>query len=448
MLSETQQEPHIVLRAPLLARPWAFARSWFDASVSRTILAIVDQAIVSGARFFTTALIGRMCGPLELGNYALAFTLFSLTACAQEALVSVPFAIYGHRLSGEQRRRFAGSSLAHYGLLSNLCAALVFTTAVVLFFAGGHARLVPVVAILSITLPLACLVEFARRFLIAELELPAALVVDATMMAFQVAGLTLLALNGWLSAATAYACVAVAAAITGIAWLTLSRSRFHVVRARIVNDALHNWRLSRWLLAGQVIFLARGAAALWLLAAFLSPAASGTYTACETIVLMANPLLLAFNNILTPQTARAFHRGGTVEVRRLVFRWTLLLVAATGLLSVAFLIGAEPLLVILFGARYAGHRLVVGLMALAITAEGLGIAAGNGLWAMERPRLNFVAVLLGSFTAIGLTASLITWWGLAAPAIGSVVGRVVTSSFMLMSFCHVSKVEPRTEVVA
>ena len=38
-------------------------------------LAILDQVVVSGTRFVTSIIVGRACGPHELGDYTLGFTL-------------------------------------------------------------------------------------------------------------------------------------------------------------------------------------------------------------------------------------------------------------------------------------------------------------------------------------------------------------------------------------
>ena len=445
-LSDVQQNPEVGASAPL--PPTITFRLWerLDEAARRTVLGVLDQAVVSGTRFLTTAMVGRLCGPHQLGNYSLAFSLFALAAFTLEAAVSAPFTIYGHRLPGDERRRFAGSSLAHFGILAIGYAALFAVVAVILARGGVRPELAPVIGMLCVMLPVACLVDFARRYLISHLQLSRALLIDSTMMALQLGSLAVLASGGWLSAVTAYGCVTFAAACTGFTWLFRSRGQFIVERARILADAAHNWKFSRWLMAAQVAFLARNAAALWLLAAFLDASATGTYAACETVILMANPIVLAFNNVLTPQAARTLHNEGKVELQRLIGKWTVLFLTATGLLCAGLLVAVEPLLVTFFGSGYAGHQTVLMLMALAIVAEGFGMASANGLWALERPRVNFVAIVLGSITAISLSIALIPWLGLVGPALGSVIGRMVTSSAMVVAFLRLTRHPQDAEV--
>ena len=52
---------------------------------------MIDQAVVSGASFLATILVGRWCGPGELGVYSLGFTLLVSWGCVQESLIALPY---------------------------------------------------------------------------------------------------------------------------------------------------------------------------------------------------------------------------------------------------------------------------------------------------------------------------------------------------------------------
>ena len=78
-----------------------------------TLLALADQGIVSFASFVTTILIGRLCGTQELGVYTLAISIAFFFVAVQDSLVTMPYTVYGNRLQGHARRRYAGSMLMH-----------------------------------------------------------------------------------------------------------------------------------------------------------------------------------------------------------------------------------------------------------------------------------------------------------------------------------------------
>ena len=75
---------------------------------------MVDQGVVSAARFVTNVVIGRACGKEELGLYALGFSVLLLVVCAQESLVTTPYTVFGNRLRGRRRAVRAASALLQH----------------------------------------------------------------------------------------------------------------------------------------------------------------------------------------------------------------------------------------------------------------------------------------------------------------------------------------------
>src|SRR5262245_1463215 len=83
----------------------AAGESWFDRLVARWharretiayhgLISVAHQFVFSGTRFATSIIVGRACGPHELGDYTLGFTLYCVAVCVQGALISMPFTIY------------------------------------------------------------------------------------------------------------------------------------------------------------------------------------------------------------------------------------------------------------------------------------------------------------------------------------------------------------------
>ena len=193
-------------------------------------LAILDQVVVSGTRFLTSIIVGRTCGPHELGDYTLGFTLFCVGGCIQTALISQPYTIYGNYLPRDERRAYSGSVLAHFAVFELLVMILFGLAAGALILGIGRPGLAPLAGVLAVTFPLAFVVEFARRFAQARLEMRAALATDVVMSVVQVGGLVLLAAVGQLSAETTFVAMGLGGAVAGLTWLALARRRFVVKR--------------------------------------------------------------------------------------------------------------------------------------------------------------------------------------------------------------------------
>ena len=74
----------------------------------RAMLALGDQALVSGSRFAATVAIGRTCGAGELGAYGLCFTFVVLFSSALQSLVALPYTVYWKKRHANRRPAHAG----------------------------------------------------------------------------------------------------------------------------------------------------------------------------------------------------------------------------------------------------------------------------------------------------------------------------------------------------
>jgi O-antigen/teichoic acid export membrane protein len=435
----------------------AIPESWYEQLVARLqarfgvgafrgLLSVADQFVVSGTHFLTSVIVGRVCGPEELGDYSLAFMLYLFAVCAQKALISMPFTIYGNYLRGDERRVFSGSSLAHFAVFGLSAMALLGSASGALAWGFGPPNLAPLVGMLAVTFPLAFLVEFARQFALARLKMTTLVTIDVAMSGIQIGGLLLLASLGRLSAVGAYAAMGVGAGIAGLTWLALRRGLFVVRRERIAADAKRNWRCGRWMLVSQLTLVARSSAVLWLLALLLDATSIGIYVACETLVKLSSPLMMAVANVLFPSAARAYANRDTLQVRRLVFQSAVVLGMATTLLCGLFVWFGEPAMTKLYGEAFSGLGAIVSLLAFAMIADALDTAAANGLLAIERPNVTFIANLLGTVIMLAVSAVLVVKLGIVGAAWGSLVGRGVTSAVQCTAFVQLSRGGKTAEV--
>src|SRR5258708_28119098 len=64
---------------------------------STRMIALADQAVVSGTSFLTTVLIGRFTYPSQLGIYVLAMSLLIAAMNFQHSLIPLPYTISRNR---------------------------------------------------------------------------------------------------------------------------------------------------------------------------------------------------------------------------------------------------------------------------------------------------------------------------------------------------------------
>ncbi len=377
------------VREPGLARS-----SWFKSGL-RNGLALFDQALVSGTRFATTILVGRICGPSELGIYSLAITFLILISCLQQALIGQPYTVYSNRLEGRQKAMLAGSVLIHYLLISIFGMVVLSLGSLVVFMGVGPARLAPVLLVLAAVIPFSLLWELGRWFAFAHIKLAHAVALDFGVAVLQVGGLFIIGSQGWLTAATAYVMVGVGCGLVGLCWLFLTRKNFVINLRAVWLDWKKNWALGRWLAASQVMGVLNGQASVWMLALLVGSFATGLFVAGESIVLLSNPIILGIGNLLCGETAVAYARGGKAEVKRVTFRAAWLMLGSMVLLYLFLVFAADELIWLFYGEQYMEAGEFVAVLAICTFAWAVTAAVGKGLLAIERSDIVFRGTWVG-----------------------------------------------------
>ena len=427
---------------PREAAPWA---RLLRTGSGKNALAVLDQAVISGASFGTTVLIGRWSGAAELGVFTLGFSLLVIWASIQEALIALPYTIVRHRPARGTEAEFAGSALLQQGLLSLLSLVLLAGAATILSRHGGGTGLSQAAWALACVTPFFLLREFGRRFSFAHLRMGVALLLDVAAALLQMAGLVALVVTDRLTAVTAYAVIGVASGVPFVVWLYLTRGAFALRWRQTGSAMLQSWKLGRWLLAWQATSVVQAYFTNWLLAWLLGVQATGVYAACMTVAQFSNPLILGIANALAPGAANAYNNTGVMELRRVIYRTTLVLGAAMGLFCLAVFLFSEEIIDLLYhGPQFAGHGRTATLLTVAMLAFALGVPATSGLMAVKRADVNFKIALVALGLTLVFVPLLVRTGGLEGAACGILAANVVGLVGRWIAF---SRYVPRDDVV-
>jgi O-antigen/teichoic acid export membrane protein len=395
----------------------------FGAAARKGGITLADQSLVSGTNFLTTVLIGRLCGPAELGIYSVSFTLVVVLGTMLQALVAVPYTVFVQRLQDPQRSEYSGGVLVHCAILSVL-AMLGLGGLALALERSGAATLAPAIWVLSATIPFLSLREFCRRMAFAHMQLTTVFIFDAAAVALQLTGLGILVLTGRLSAVSGFALVGLCCAVVSGVWLYSIRDRFSLRAAHVRQAWRQNWKFSKWVVVEHTAAILNTNVMQWLLAAMLGTAATGLFAACAAILNVFNPIALGINNILMPRIAVALSERGPGEVRRVVRKATLAMVAVTALFCGTILIFGTDFMRLLYGAKYAGQESIIRILALDMLVQSLGSPSAYGLWAFERSRTLFFVRLIRIAVAVPLVVCLIPYLGAVAAAWGLLSGNI------------------------
>jgi O-antigen/teichoic acid export membrane protein len=419
---------------PAASRPNTVART-----AHQGLLALSDQAIVSGTNFATTLLVGRYAASEELGSYALGFSLLLLAVAVQQALVCTPYTVFAAQRSGSGRRELAGSALIHaLGLM--LVASSVALIVALLLRVAGQSSLAGVIFALTITLPATMLREFLRRFEFARLRMDRGLWLDLAVAVVQLALLSLLVRLDSISAVTALLTFAVAAAAICGLWLLLARSDFVFRSEAVGTDLARHWAFGRWGLAAGIVSHANNYSLPWLILAFAGREATGLFAACQTLVDLSNPVMLGLSNIIAPRAAHAMHSEGATALRRVV-GWSTALVAALMIpFAATLIVSGVPIAAELFGKQQlASQHTLLALLAVAGVVVTLSMPASEGLAAAHHPRLNFLAGLIGLALLWPLAILLLPIAGLPGAALALLIGYAAGTLVRVVAFWLTTK---------
>ena len=376
------------------------------------LFALVDQALVSGISFVTTVVVGRTCGKETLGGYILAMSVLLFCKGIQDQLIAAPYVIYSGRKTNLEADRYAGSVLVHQLILA--LSAMMFLAATGWLTGGelGGSQLPAVFYILAAVTPLYLVREYVRSYSFAHLRMATAIAFDALIAVLQLGCLGVCVAWGMLGEQTALMAGGFAWGIAACGWFVWKQQRYDISPAAIVTDWKQNWGFGRWALASQLLVTAMAYLLPWILTWTHGAEETGTLGASNALTGIANLFVIGLSNLFCPLAAKAFASGGKGELVRSLKTAAVTFLALLGPLTLLQFLAGDLVTTLLFGGNFVGCGMVVTLLMAGLLINSLGIVAGNGLWALERPQANFIADITA--LGIGLLATL-----LLVPSYGS-----------------------------
>jgi len=403
-------------------------------TIRKGVITLADQAVVSVTNFLTGVIVGRACTKEELGLYMLGFTIVLFFIGLQSSIISIPYTVYGPRLEPKDLFEYTGSTLTHQFALSTIATICLISAGLTLSLGIGPEGLSQVTWALAVTIIFILLREYARQLFFAHLRMQTAFLMDLCLFGFQIGGLIAFAYLDLLSASKAYLVIGVESGLVTFYWLILFRKTFLFKRLRVLVDLGRNWSFGKWHVLSTLSNFVGNQAFPWFLAAFHGTTATGVLAACLGISALANPLLMGVINFLRPHAAHALNHGGTDQMLPIIFKSTIVIAMFMCLFgAIVFLLG-EQLVVLIYGAKYAGTGLIMAILIIGMCVNALLIPINCALHALNRPDVGFKS----RFIAMGVTLTLGLWlvssFGATGVAIGLLAANFVASVYEAIAF--------------
>lgn len=387
------------------------------ASVPTSVWVVADQAIVSLANFVTMLLLVRIvrggagdaAAAEALGIYGLGWSILVLVYSAAKAVIWTPYTTHAAAMPPGRRAEFTGSVTLHAALLAAAVGLGFVLTAAALPLVGQGGEVAWLFNALAVAMPLILMREHVRQVWLARLELRDVALTDFIASGVQLVVVGALARAGWLDGATAFLALAAGVAVS-VVLCVAERSRFRFSAAAALADWRLNWPFAKWVAGGAAATQLGNQGTRWVLYGLYGGAVMGVFTSAQSVIQIANPLLVAVANYFGPVSARVYADRGFAGLWRHTVRSTWVL---TGLLTagvVALLLVGPPFIAAVFGGSFS--RVSQGL----ILSVALGVFSD-----IVRTPIDFAALALGmgrmtfsvSCMRLAINATLgvaLVWW--------------------------------------
>jgi O-antigen/teichoic acid export membrane protein len=415
------------------AAPSIFRRAILRIGGGKAPLAILDQALVSGANFVTNILLARTLGFRDYGVFALAWVAVLFANSLQWAFVVTPMMSIGPKQETDEIPSYYGAVLFQE-IVFALSAALLVFTAVIL-----SARYFPQWNVGSIGLPLSAatlsylLQDFIRRYFFSTNRIRLAFTTDCISYLTQLPILFYISRHPNVTLSTVLWIIAATSFIGFIACVSWYQPvAFNTQTLRKV--FLRHWKLSRWLAPSA--FMQWGAGNLFLMAApvYYGAAASAALKAAQNIVAVAHIWFLGLDNVVIAEASMQMHKKGPDGViqyiKQIIFRWGGLTLAFTSIVALF----PTFWLKLAYGTKYASYGHVLQLYALLYL---IGFVAGplrSGLQALEYTAPIFCAYPVLIALSITLAGPLARTLGLTGVMLGMIAIQIVFQGIIGIAF--------------
>ena len=162
----------------------------------------------------------------------------------------------------------------------------------------------------------------------------------------------------------------------------------------------------------------------WIMTTVHGTAAAGVLAACISLVGVATMFMSGLSSYIIPKASRAYSLGGVPSLRRVLRIAAGVYAVVLGSFALFVLASGDFLLVLAYGGKYVGYGAAMGIFAVSVTITGVGLTAGVGLWAIDRPKANLTADVYTLAISLTVVLCLVRPLGVFGAALADLSGNV------------------------
>ena len=202
-----------------------------------------------------------------------------------------------------------------------------------------------------------------------------------------------------------------------------------------------NFNVGKWFFTSQMAAMLGIQILLWLIVSIRGEVEAGVFAACLFVLQLANPIVVAFANVLTPWAARAFGEGGAEGVHQVLTRATSLLALVAAGFCAAFLLLGDIALQLFFGSEFAVGFWVVATLAVGKFASIAGLPIHRCLNVLERANVTFSSHVIGIAVTLVTALALLNPLGVLGAVAAYSAGIVAERLFLVVAYLRANAIQ-------
>lgn len=405
---------------------------------TKSLVSLVDQAIISGLNFTIAFVLARTGSQEEYGSFALAFSILLFVNGVSYTLISTPMMVLGATKQGKESQEYFSAMLLSQVVVSLCCTFVVSMIVLFLYLRGSGSIFVGALIGMAICIPSVQVQDFLRRALLTRLQTGQALRNDALLCGLQLAGLWILFMNAHgarghvgmyqdvLSAKNAFLIIAGSSTMALVIGFLQFRKIIGLRLSNVRTYARENWDYAKW----GVISMIGGAATLhattWIVGMIGGEMAVAEVEAPRLLAGFMNVLVFGLANVFTPRTAAIYEQQKARGLKNFLKKSYLLWGVICGMFFAVMLMFGKEALGFAFGGRYADLSNILYMWVGYYIVVGLRQVPGYGISAIRRPDIGvWIGLFVGIVTLV-LTTVLMHFGGVAIVVAGRIAGETLT----------------------
>lgn len=392
-------------------------------------LTITDQALVSGANFFSSLIYARILGLESYGAFVLAWMIVLFASAIQQAFIFGPMLnIYASSTKKETYTSHLlfiqlGFSLASAVFIQGLLFIDSFT-----FHSGyliGLSYILPCATFSYLTH------DFFRKKFSIQGKIQSTLLLDAALNVCLFLFLFILFKLDMFNVQNLFLVISMSYFVTSIAGYFLDPATLdkHSIHPILKN----HWALGKWLVATSVLQWLSGNYFILIAGNILGTKETGIIRIAQNIVGVMNILFIAIESYIGISSSMIYNKYGVSSLFLYLKNVTLKGLTVTSAICILIAVFAEQLIHLLYGGLYLEYAYVVKIFALFYILVFLAIPLRFAIRTLEHNHHIFIGYLISCIFSLATANTLVSRFGLYGVLAGIILTQLLTQLWYIFS---------------